>query len=71
MPYVVRLHNCQILAEPQKVFHFHHPNKGKHRRVCSLAMGLLGSEVSATVLPERVLTLTVSTECHFSMFMHA
>lgn len=26
MPYVVRIHNCQILAEPQKVFHFHHPN---------------------------------------------
>ncbi|KAL4219133.1 Protein arginine N-methyltransferase 5 [Mactra antiquata] len=27
MPYVVRLHNCQILAEPQTVFHFHHPNR--------------------------------------------
>ncbi|KAK7114500.1 protein arginine N-methyltransferase 5-like [Littorina saxatilis] len=27
MPYVVRLHNCQMLAEPQKVFQFHHPNR--------------------------------------------
>ncbi|XP_071091635.1 protein arginine N-methyltransferase 5-like isoform X2 [Haliotis cracherodii] len=27
MPYVVRLHNCQILSEPQKVFTFVHPNK--------------------------------------------
>lgn len=27
MPYVVRLHNCQVLAEPQKVFTFHHPNR--------------------------------------------
>jgi len=29
MPYVVRLHNCQILDKPQPVFKFHHPNKGK------------------------------------------
>ncbi|XP_053402649.1 protein arginine N-methyltransferase 5-like [Mercenaria mercenaria] len=27
MPYVVRLHNCQILAEPKPVFHFKHPNR--------------------------------------------
>ncbi|XP_046557096.1 protein arginine N-methyltransferase 5-like [Haliotis rubra] len=27
MPYVVRLHNCQLLSEPQKVFTFVHPNK--------------------------------------------
>ena len=27
MPYVVRLHNCQVLSPPQKVFVFHHPNK--------------------------------------------
>ncbi|XP_069112607.1 protein arginine N-methyltransferase 5-like [Argopecten irradians] len=26
MPYVVRLHNCKLIAEPQPVFHFHHPN---------------------------------------------
>ncbi|KAL8574524.1 hypothetical protein ACOMHN_005901 [Nucella lapillus] len=30
MPYVVRLHNCQILAGPQKVFHFHHPNRAAY-----------------------------------------
>ncbi|XP_052284761.1 protein arginine N-methyltransferase 5-like isoform X2 [Dreissena polymorpha] len=29
MPYVVRLHNCQILAPPQPVFKFHHPNKAE------------------------------------------
>lgn len=29
MPYVVRLHNCQVLAEPQKVFRFTHPNKSE------------------------------------------
>ncbi|VDH93166.1 type II protein arginine methyltransferase [Mytilus galloprovincialis] len=27
MPYVVRLHNCQVLDEPKKVFVFKHPNK--------------------------------------------
>ncbi|KAL5020885.1 hypothetical protein ScPMuIL_000040 [Solemya velum] len=27
MPYVVRLHNCQVLAEPQEVFTFKHPNR--------------------------------------------
>lgn len=27
MPYVVRLHNCQILAEPIPVFNFKHPNR--------------------------------------------
>ncbi|KAL3859783.1 hypothetical protein ACJMK2_009977 [Sinanodonta woodiana] len=27
MPYVVRLHSCQILAQPQAVFNFKHPNK--------------------------------------------
>lgn len=26
-PYVVRLHNCQVLAPPQEVFHFKHPNR--------------------------------------------
>lgn len=26
-PYVVRLHNCQILANPKPVFHFFHPNR--------------------------------------------
>ena len=30
MPYVVRLHNCQVLSPPQKVFVFHHPNKGNY-----------------------------------------
>ena len=29
-PYVVRLHNCQVLAPPQEVFHFKHPNKGRY-----------------------------------------
>ncbi|CAI9715887.1 protein arginine N-methyltransferase 5-like [Octopus vulgaris] len=29
MPYVVRLHNCQILSEPKKVFNFRHPNRGE------------------------------------------
>lgn len=29
MPYVVRLHNCQILADPKKVFHFKHPNRAE------------------------------------------
>ncbi|KAK3086104.1 hypothetical protein FSP39_013632 [Pinctada imbricata] len=27
MPYVVRLHNCQVLAEPLEVFTFYHPNR--------------------------------------------
>ncbi|XP_052816495.1 protein arginine N-methyltransferase 5-like isoform X2 [Mya arenaria] len=27
MPYVVRLHNCQILDNPKPVFQFHHPNR--------------------------------------------
>lgn len=26
MPYVVRLHNCQVLTEPKRVFNFKHPN---------------------------------------------
>ncbi|XP_067931208.1 protein arginine N-methyltransferase 5-like [Watersipora subatra] len=28
-PYVVRLHNCQILSEPVEVFTFTHPNRGQ------------------------------------------
>lgn len=48
-PYVVRLSNVDIVAEPKPCFHFVHPNRGKLASVCILSAL---SEIMYTVCSE-------------------